>query len=134
MSALNPTLHEQRAQLKNAHEQLAVTDCPHKRGMKKYFLQRAPTTPTYFSFSAKIFKVDYVSPSSWPITGYTPEEIVGRSCLDFIHPDDLSCALDAFFEIIETGQCDRGIEFRIRHKNGFYVPVEAIGKHMEKML
>ncbi len=132
MSALRPTLHEQRTKLKNAHEQLEVTLSAQK-GYEEIFLTTSANNSDILQLLSKNFRVDYVSPSAWPITGYTPEEIVGRSCLDFIHPDDLSCALDAFFEIIETGQCDRSIEFRIRHKSGFYVPVEATGKHMEKM-
>lgn len=30
----------------------------------------------------------YVNPTDYPILGYAPEEVTGRSVLDLVHPDD----------------------------------------------
>jgi PAS domain S-box-containing protein len=133
MPAQAPLLDKLQTELHDAQEQLAVLLAAQK-GYEEIFLSTNANKADILLILGKNLRVDYVSPSSWPITGYIQEEVVGRSCLDFIHPDDLPCALDAFFEIIDAGQCDGSFEFRIRHKSGFYVPVEAMGHYMDTIL
>ena len=70
-------------------------------------------------------KILYGSASTTKILGYDPEELVGRNCLELIHPEDRdhsSRALqDAVYESPGTLQWDA----RVRHKDGKYSWVES---------
>ena len=68
--------------------------------------------------------VDYVSPSVGPLLGYTPEELVGRTWADVVHPDDVE-ATGTYFR----GRMD-GLDLptpltQIRHKDGSWVLLEG---------
>ncbi|ALL12963.1 PAS domain S-box protein [Caulobacter henricii] len=69
----------------------------------------------------------YVSPSVELRLGYRPEELIGRSTLDFIHPDDVASVQQAVRAQIEsrgTAQPER-VEYRSRHKDGREIWFEA---------
>ncbi len=74
--------------------------------------------------------VRYCSPSCEKVLGYTPDEMTGRSFFEFVHPDDINSALEFF----EQGKNEDGtaitVEYRYRHKNGFWVILESIGKNL----
>lgn len=72
----------------------------------------------------------YASPAVWPVLGYTPEELVGRSLLDLVHAEDAEATVRAFAEGVATGQGGRGFEFRLRRKDGGYRTLEAIGQYL----
>jgi PAS domain S-box-containing protein len=55
--------------------------------------------------------------------GYIPEEGVGHNLFEFVHPDDIKVARDAFLQTLRT-QEGTGIEIRVRCKNGEYVWME----------
>lgn len=66
----------------------------------------------------------YVSPACYPILGYHPEEIVGRSSSEFVHPDDLT-EIAKNYPISPTLPKIYTITHRARHKNGNYIWIEA---------
>ncbi len=74
--------------------------------------------------------VRYCSPSSEKVLGYKQDEMNGRSFFEFVHPDDINSALEFF----EKGKSQDGapitVEYRYRHKNGFWVILESIGKNL----
>ena len=74
--------------------------------------------------------IRYMSPSVLRILGYTPEELVGTTSLDFVHPDDVA-ATGAIFAAATT---DPGVmrmdEFRARHKDGTWRLMEAVGLNL----
>ena len=72
----------------------------------------------------------YASPSVGPVLGYTPEELLGRSILDLVHPEDAEAMVRAFAEGVATGQGGRGLELRLRRKDGGYRIIEAIGRYL----
>ncbi len=72
--------------------------------------------------------LEYVSPSSTNIIGYTPAMLLGNCVFDFIHPEDLPGAQDAFQMLCVDGSSQGGIEFRCRHADGHYVWLETVGK------
>src|SRR5437763_11492703 len=47
--------------------------------------------------------IRYESPSVARILGYQPEELVGRSAFEFIHPDDLADVAKAFQRLVTSG-------------------------------
>ncbi|MBM4257843.1 MAG: PAS domain S-box protein [Deltaproteobacteria bacterium] len=66
----------------------------------------------------------YVSPSSKQLLGYEPEEMIGRSFLDWVHPDDCVTMAAAVAKIIRTP--DTGlVTFRVRRKDGEYIWLES---------
>jgi len=68
----------------------------------------------------------YISPSCERILGYRPEEMVGRSVFEFIHPEDLPGVVEAFGRGQETLEPGRA-EYRYRRADGTYVWLESIG-------
>ncbi len=62
----------------------------------------------------------YASPAFGRILGYVTGEALGKNVLDFVHPDDLSRALEQT-ERVTSGGASGGtdvVEYRLRHKDG----------------
>ncbi|WP_161883475.1 PAS domain S-box protein [Deinococcus alpinitundrae] len=57
------------------------------------------------------------------ILGYTPEELIGRTYLDFVHPDDRVITVQED-EHITAGQATTSFQNRYLHKNGSVVWLE----------
>ena len=74
--------------------------------------------------------VRYASPSVLPLLGYGAEELVGQHIFDLVHPDDVGPALRVFAEGVATGQGDRLLGLQVRHKDGTYRSLEAIGRYL----
>jgi len=73
------------------------------------------------------FKYEYINEQVHiKMMGYSYEDLLGKSALAFIHPDDFKEASKALKEGFEAGE---GVgEARIRHKNGSYLWLEIKGK------
>jgi PAS domain S-box-containing protein len=69
----------------------------------------------------------YVSPAHTRLLGYPGEELIGKSVLSLVHPEDLHQVSAAIEEAIQTRTIQR-VEFRTRHADGHYIWQEAIGK------
>jgi two-component system cell cycle sensor histidine kinase/response regulator CckA len=62
--------------------------------------------------------ITYVSPSIFTVLGYRPDEMVGRTMAELIHPDDVeSFGRDQRRLLTEPGM-RTAIRFRARHRNG----------------
>jgi PAS domain S-box-containing protein len=71
-----------------------------------------------------------VSPSSRTILGYEPSEMVGRSAIEFIHPDDLDNTRNEM-RSARRGQQMRNFEARYRHQDGHTVVLNWMGTWSE---
>jgi PAS domain S-box-containing protein len=71
-----------------------------------------------------------VSPSSMIILGYRPEEMIGHSAVEFIHPDDLD-STRAEMRAARSGRQMRNFETRYVHKNGEAVTLTWMGTWSE---
>jgi PAS domain S-box-containing protein len=69
----------------------------------------------------------YLSPKHKDILGYEPEELVGRSIFENIHPGDRSPVMAEFGRAIRTLSSGR-VVYRFRHKNGSWKWFEGTGK------
>ena len=69
----------------------------------------------------------YVSARSRELTGYEPEELVGRSSLDFIHPEDLDDVRGAYAAMLK-GNDRVDVRYRFRRKEGTYVECETVAR------
>jgi PAS domain S-box-containing protein len=66
----------------------------------------------------------YISPSAINILGYTPEELVGKSPMDYAHPEDLEYLHESFTRFMD-GQVNDTTIARFLNKNGKYVWLET---------
>lgn len=62
--------------------------------------------------------ISYISPNLTAVTGYDVSELEGKIFTPYVHPDDLSLCFEALQQVIETGQKQCGIEYRVKHKQG----------------
>ena len=68
----------------------------------------------------------YTSPSLFNVLGYKPEERVGKSAFDIVHPDDLEYVINVFSEgLVNKKPAKR--EYRIKHAEGHYIWLETVG-------
>ena len=71
-----------------------------------------------------------VSPSSMTILGYQPEEMIGRSAVGFIHPDDLDSTREEM-RSARRGRLMRHFEARYVHRDGHAVILTWMGTWSE---
>ena len=72
--------------------------------------------------------IRYQSPSATRLLGYAPEEMVGRSAFDFVHPGDRSMMVAALKQVVASHDAQLSAESRIRHKNGQWRILQSIGR------
>ena len=72
----------------------------------------------------------FLSPQIFNIAGYQPDELIGTTFADILHPDDIHSYKFAIKDKIESKNTV-SIECRIQHKKGYYVPVTARGTLVE---
>lgn len=70
--------------------------------------------------------MEYVSPSHKKLMGYLPEEMVGKTNAEFLHPDDSDRCINFILYLLREGM-NGAIEYRARHKDGHYVWLESVG-------
>ncbi len=71
-----------------------------------------------------------VSPSSMTILGRQPEDMIGRSAVDFIHPDDLDSTREEM-RTARRGRHMRNFDTRYIHKDGHPVMLSWMGAWSE---
>jgi two-component system, cell cycle sensor histidine kinase and response regulator CckA len=69
----------------------------------------------------------YASPSV-RVLGYTPEDLVGRSLLDFVNGDDARDVTNMLNGVFQHANETRTFDFLFRHSNGSWRMLESIGK------
>ena len=67
----------------------------------------------------------YESASTTRLFGYQPEELLGRNCLELIHPEDRDHSSRALQEVLAKPPGPFQWDARIRHKDGNYSWVES---------
>ncbi len=71
----------------------------------------------------------YSSDSVERVLGYKPEEIQGTSAAPYLHPDDFPRFMEKFGALLMTPGGQVTLEYRVKHKNGSWVWVEATGSN-----
>ena len=67
----------------------------------------------------------YVSPSHKRLLGYEPEDLLGKSFLELVHPDDMKAARADLQSVLNNGSTMR-MEVRFRRANGRYLLLEIL--------
>lgn len=76
--------------------------------------------------------IEYISPSVRNVLGYTPEEVMGKNILEFVHPEDHQRFLpgDNLPGVHETPLLL--LRYRMLHKNGNHIWLESIVKPVKE--
>jgi len=69
----------------------------------------------------------FQSPQVYELLGYFPEEGIGKNGFEYVHPDDEHVLKTTFARTIQDYSMTT-LEFRLKHKNGYYVPVSVRGR------
>jgi len=89
------------------------------------------------NLSDAIVKIDlngtltYASPEMYNMFGFKETELIGFNNLTLIHPDDLPNLIKIMKEAVKSNK-KLYFEFRVKHKNGHYVPVAARGSAIKE--
>ncbi len=70
----------------------------------------------------------YVSPAAERALGWMPEELIDRSALELIHPDDTRVVVSTIGHALANPRQAVSAEFRFRHKDGSWRVFEATGR------
>lgn len=70
--------------------------------------------------------IQYASPSHKNILGYEPEDLLGKSIFDFVHPGDKNRIMTIYKSNIRASLGGKE-EYRFRHANGQYLHVSTYG-------
>lgn len=81
--------------------------------------------------------VIYISPSVRILLGYEPEQLIGTSLIDIVHPDDLAAAAEGMaYEVahpggraLEAGDMAIPHEYRARRSDGSWTTLEILGNN-----
>lgn len=74
--------------------------------------------------------IRYESPSLERILGYKPEDMLGRSAFEFVHPDDRPRVMAIVKEHLTIPGSINPIELRFRHRDGSWRTLEATGNNL----
>ena len=74
--------------------------------------------------------IDYESPAVERVLGYRVEDREGKSALEFVHPDDQGWASGLLGDVVTTPGSQVSGEFRVRHADGSWRTIEAVGKNL----
>lgn len=72
---------------------------------------------------------EYISPSSEKVLGFSPDEMIGRSFYDFLHPQDID-KVKADFNAAFLSKSFAKFEYRYKCKNGNYIYLETLVNFM----
>ncbi len=75
-------------------------------------------------------RIAYASPSAERITGYSPQELIGKNSLFLIAPEDHARAIEDFQRALATTEASVPNHFRIRRKNGSIIIMEGVGRNL----
>jgi PAS domain S-box-containing protein len=74
--------------------------------------------------------IRYSNPATRTILGVAPEELVGkRRGFDFVHPDDVAAAAQAFDALASTADGEQSTTVRVQHTDGSLRVVDIVGRN-----
>lgn len=69
--------------------------------------------------------ISYQSPSVQRLLGYAPDELIGTTLVDLVHPDDAASVRPFFEETVQLPELPTSIEWRLRHRDGSWRHTET---------
>ncbi|MFW5950487.1 MAG: EAL and GGDEF domain-containing protein [Gemmatimonadota bacterium] len=78
----------------------------------------------------RIGTITYESPAVERVLGYVPEEVVGTSVFDYVHPDDRTGLKELFRRTDGRPGVTPTLELRLRHRDGSWRTLEAVANNL----
>ncbi len=76
-------------------------------------------------------RIRYSALSGLDLLGYPFGTMIGRNAAELIHPDDADAAWSYFAEVVaRPGRAEQPVTFRLRHRDGHYLHVEAVANNL----
>ncbi|KQC06259.1 MAG: hypothetical protein APR62_08120 [Smithella sp. SDB] len=97
---------------------------------EKYFKEITENSSDIIIITDEKGDIKYCSRSIERFSGYTPEELIGKSGFTFIHPDDLERAVNDYSKAILSKDSAIPNGFRMIHKDGSERYLEGLGKNL----
>ena len=72
----------------------------------------------------------YVSPSTGRMLGYKPDERIGVSIFESVHPDDIQPAADDLARLLQNPGATMQTEVRVQHKDGNWHTIESTATNL----
>jgi PAS domain S-box-containing protein len=119
---LENLVEERTRELEEAAEDL--------RRSEKYYRSLIRNAPDMIDILNEDLTIRWGSTTAGRVTGYTPEEIYGRSILDYVHPDDIPASRKLLHQVLENPGEPQGAIVRFKHKDGSYHYHEAIATNL----
>lgn len=133
---LERTVTQQTALIKQLEEELQKEQNHHRRATQALSKSEAKLQ-SILRYSSDLItilepdgRVRYHNPAIERILGYKPQDRVGKVHGELIHQDDLSAWQSYFASLLELPGVRPPIEYRERHKDGFWVYMEAIANNL----
>jgi PAS domain S-box-containing protein len=70
----------------------------------------------------------YHTPSTERVLGYKPDEILGTSSFERIHPDDHALCRQVLGDMLRDPGVTKRVEFRYLHRNGSWITLDVTGR------
>ena len=74
--------------------------------------------------------IRFVNPAIEELLGYRPDELIGNSAFDLIHPEDLPRTIEIFEGLLARPAEAAAAEFRYRHKGGIWRYLSSVARNL----
>ena len=112
----------------NSITDISTRRAPEHRGdFDSQFEQLLQGSPDVIGSLSEDGVVTWISGAIRELLEWEPEDVVGHSVFDFIHPDDMPSAIERFAQALEAIESVDPITLRARHRDGSYLLIEAAG-------
>jgi PAS domain S-box-containing protein len=74
-------------------------------------------------------RVLYASQAARPILGRDPQALIGECLFDWLHPDEMKMAVEAFEEVVQRRNPGSESLIRLRHADGSWRQIAALGQN-----
>jgi PAS domain S-box-containing protein len=101
-----------------------------RRGTEEWFYSLARHASDVIQVRTTDGICRFTSPSIEEAWGYTPQEILGAVELELVHPEDVERVRAEFAEIWSRPGIGPSVEYRIRHKDGHWIHLEATANNL----
>jgi PAS domain S-box-containing protein len=74
--------------------------------------------------------ISFCSPNVKEEMGYNPVDLIGKNGFDFVHPEDMGAAIQAFEDEIKNPGVNDSVDLRFRAKDGTWIWFETKGRNL----
>jgi len=100
------------------------------RAKEEYFRALIENSLDVVSVVNRDGTIRYQSPSYQRLLGHKVVDRPDRNSLEFVHPDDVPRATEAFSQLVQNPDITLNYKVRVRHKDGSYRTLEVIAKNL----